>query len=152
MKKCLARNVPISCSFFFTDLLKEIPRFITSQIDDVDARQYIEIEEAMEIIGDDDDYESLEIFIGKIFDNAMMHRSLQPLRTRKRLGDRKDGLSRSRTSKDIIMRVYTCNKEGFRRADKRQEGRDTYQCRETRCGCKKRMEIAQRHPGLAISF
>lgn len=70
MKKCLTRNVPISCSFFFTDLLKEIPRFITSQIDDVDARQYIEIEEAIEIIGDDDDYESLEIFIGKIFDNA----------------------------------------------------------------------------------
>lgn len=53
--------------------------------------------------------------IRKIFynDNDVIRR-VQPLSLRKGFGVFKEGLLRSRTSKDIIRGLYMCNKEGCR--------------------------------------
>lgn len=56
------------------------------------------------------------------------------------VGIRKDGLQRSRTSKDITRRHYMYKKEGFRRHEKIQEDRDAGNHRETRCKCKAKIE------------
>lgn len=78
--------------------------------------EYIEVNEGVEVIGDDDEDKSLEIFVGKAFDNENdEYEAYNSYALSKGFGIRKEGLQRSKTTKNIIKQYYTCNKEGFMR-------------------------------------
>ncbi|KAK1399261.1 hypothetical protein POM88_009124 [Heracleum sosnowskyi] len=64
---------------------------------------------------------------------------------RKGFATRKYSSYKSRTDGTLIKRTFVCNKEGFRRFDKREEGREVKHRRVTRENCKAHM-IVQRNP------
>lgn len=108
-------------------------------MDDVDVSQYIEVHEGVEDIVDDDEYESSEIFIGKIFDNNDdAYEVYKRYASNKEFDVLKDVLQRYKTSKNIIRRVTKKNLED----ETRDEGIDEGKHRETRWGCRARTEIA----------
>lgn len=77
-------------------------------MDDVDVSQYIEVHEGVEDIVDDDEYESSEIFIGKIFDNNDdAYEVYNRYASNKEFDILKDVLQRYKTSKNIIRRSVT---------------------------------------------
>lgn len=77
-------------------------------MDDVDVSQYIEVHEGVEDIVDDDEYESSEIFIGKIFDNNDdAYEVYKRYASNKEFDVLKDVLQRYKTSKNIIRRSVT---------------------------------------------
>lgn len=98
-------------------------------MDDVDVSQYIEVHEGVEDIVDDDEYESSEIFIGKIFDNNDdAYEVYKRYASNKEFDVLKDVLQRYKTSKNIIRRVTKKNLED----ETRDEGIDEGKHRETR--------------------
>lgn len=94
------------------------------------------VDEDVECIADDHESESLKVFVWKTSDNDCdAYDAYNRYALRKGFGICKDGLQRFRATKEIMKTYYTCNKEGFKRQEPRQESRDAGNHRETRCGC-----------------
>lgn len=110
-------------------------------IDAVDVSQYIEVDEHVEGTADGNEYESLEIFVQTTFDIESVISMRITVMHKVRGLISINGLQRFRTSKEIIKRYYTCNKEGFERQNPREEGREHENIARLD-GCRVGMEIA----------